>query len=253
MTLDLSEINRDPDTTTPVTLTGALPLSYKGLEQTGLIDYKFYGTSDGVGTATENLWDGQSTSLTFKQVADSGSMRWTFTITEPGFYTLKCFENRRGYVYCRRYNTSTDTYGTLYRLSVPEGASESPQIPTLEVDSDLILIIYARDAGTADETAVLFNQTKLCPVSGTTAPTSYSLYGYVIPIINSQNLIQDEYDIYIGDSKLIADEYVDYSEQKIYKYVDNVLTPIDPPASFPGILAYEGEKQKKFKVIYKEA
>ena len=34
---------------------------------------------------------------------------------------------------------------------------------------------------------------------------------------------------------------MDYSEQKIYKYVDNVLTPIDPPASFPGILAYEGE------------
>ncbi len=112
-------------------------------------------------------------------------MRWAFTITEPGTYTLKCFDDRRGYVYCRQYNTSTGGYGTYHCLSVPVDGTELVETVTLEVDSDVIILIYPRSAGTADEAAALFNQTKLCPVSGTTAPTSYSLYGYVIPIINS--------------------------------------------------------------------
>ncbi len=125
---------------------------------------------------TENLWDAQSASLTFKQVASTGSKRWAFTITEPGIYTVKCFDGRRGYVYCRRYNVSTDNYGTLYRLSVPEEGSESPQTATLEVDSDLILLIYPRSDETADDVTTLFNLAKLCVVPGSTVPETFIPY-----------------------------------------------------------------------------
>ena len=52
---------------------------------------------------------------------------------------------------------------------------------------------------------------------------------------------QSNYDLFIGDSKLYEDEYVDYQEQKIYKDVSGTLTPTDPPAPFPALSTYIGE------------
>ena len=49
------------------------------------------------------------------------------------------------------------------------------------------------------------------------------------------------YDLFIGDSKLYEDEYLDFVEQKMYKYVSGVLTPTDPPAPFPTLTPYIGE------------
>lgn len=49
------------------------------------------------------------------------------------------------------------------------------------------------------------------------------------------------YDLFVGDSKLYADEYLDFESQKVYKYVDGVLTPQDPPISFPTLTTYIGE------------
>lgn len=43
-----------------------------------------------------------------------------------------------------------------------------------------------------------------------------------------------------GDTPLAEDEYVDYGEQKIYKYIDNVLTPIDPPVALPALPTING-------------
>ena len=42
-------------------------------------------------------------------------------------------------------------------------------------------------------------------------------------------------DIYIGDDTLSAEEYVDSGTGKIYRMVDDVLTPVDPPVPFPQI------------------
>lgn len=39
--------------------------------------------------------------------------------------------------------------------------------------------------------------------------------------------------VYIGDTQLMQDEYVRYSEQKIYKKVNGTLTPQDPPVPLP--------------------
>ena len=47
--------------------------------------------------------------------------------------------------------------------------------------------------------------------------------------------------LYIGDTQLGENEYLDYSEQKLYKDVSGTLTPTDPPAAFPAIIAYAGE------------
>lgn len=50
-----------------------------------------------------------------------------------------------------------------------------------------------------------------------------------------------DYNLYIGSTKLGAEEYVDYESGKVWKMVDGTLTPTDPPAPFPAITAYEGE------------
>lgn len=66
-------------------------------------------------------------------------------------------------------------------------------------------------------------------VEGSTAPETY------IPYYNTET------PIYIGDSPLMEGEYVDYEEQKIYKLVNGVLTPTDPPLPFPDIAIPKGE------------
>lgn len=50
-----------------------------------------------------------------------------------------------------------------------------------------------------------------------------------------------ETPLYIGDTQLGEDEYLDYQEQKIYKDVSGTLTPIDPPAPFPTLTTYLGD------------
>lgn len=46
--------------------------------------------------------------------------------------------------------------------------------------------------------------------------------------------------IYIGDEPLGKDEYVDFKEQKVYRKIDNVLTPTDPPVALPALPTCEG-------------
>lgn len=61
------------------------------------------------------------------------------------------------------------------------------------------------------------------------------------PLANPVTPHTSTYNLYIGDSKLGEDEYLDYGEQKIYKDVSGTLTPTDPPVPFPAISTYQGE------------
>jgi hypothetical protein len=67
--------------------------------------------------------------------------------------------------------------------------------------------------------------------SGSTAPTSYTPYGYKLPLTSGDTPV----DIYIGDDTLSTEEYVDSGTGKIYRMVDGVLTPTDPPMPFPAL------------------
>lgn len=67
-------------------------------------------------------------------------------------------------------------------------------------------------------------------VKGSTAPDHYIPHRY-----------ESNYDLFIGDSKLGKEEYLDYQEQKIYKMISGVLTPVDLPAPLPPIPTYKGE------------
>lgn len=62
-------------------------------------------------------------------------------------------------------------------------------------------------------------------------PSTYIPYGYKLPLLSDSTPV----DIYIGDDTLSAEEYVDSGTGKIYRMVDDVLTPVDPPVPFPQI------------------
>jgi len=47
--------------------------------------------------------------------------------------------------------------------------------------------------------------------------------------------------VYIGENQLGEDEYVSFSDQKIYRNVSGTLTPTDPPVPLPEIPTIDGE------------
>lgn len=46
--------------------------------------------------------------------------------------------------------------------------------------------------------------------------------------------------IYIGDTPLGEDEYVSFKEQKVYRMVNGILTPTDPPVPLPELPSVDG-------------
>lgn len=58
--------------------------------------------------------------------------------------------------------------------------------------------------------------------AGGVGDDSGTAYGYVVPMSVSDGTTSTTTPIYIGNEPLEADEYVDYSEQKIYKYGENL-------------------------------
>lgn len=89
-----------------------------------------------------------------------------------------------------------------------------------------------------------------------TVPNNCYFISYVINIKNDRNkymltegsTVPEKYQpysnnttpIYIGDTALEEDEYVDYKEQKIYRMVNGVLTPTDPPVALPALPTVDG-------------
>jgi len=65
----------------------------------------------------------------------------------------------------------------------------------------------------------------------------YEPYGYKLPILSNDTTT----DIFIGNTQLAKDEYVDSETGQIYRYVDGTLTPTDPPAPLPLIPTAAGE------------
>lgn len=73
------------------------------------------------------------------------------------------------------------------------------------------------------------------------ADDTYSIgYGYKIDMSVSDGTTSTTTPIYIGDTPLEKDEYVDYAEQKIYRMIDGTLAPTEPPIPLPALPTCEG-------------
>lgn len=81
--------------------------------------------------------------------------------------------------------------------------------------------------------------TFLTPSKAKYVRLSYRTYGELLEPRLSENSFS--IPVYIGENQLGEDEYVSFSDQKIYKDVSGTLTPTDPPVPLPEIPTIDGE------------
>lgn len=141
------------------------------------------------------------------------------------------------YTICLTGSITTIIYGIYDSL---------PEIGSISYDTSRHIVYAVSETFVAPITGYIafrgnYNITTYMLIEGSTAPTTYIPYGYKIPMSLTDETSASNYDLYVGGSKLYADEYLDFESQKVYKYVDGVLTPQDPPLPFPTISTYKGE------------
>ena len=124
----------------------------------------------------------------------------------------------------REYTEISDTWSGDKFIKQTEVYTTTNSVTTSENTQYILFAIYVN----AEQAPATFYDMML--VEGSTAPDHYIPHRYA-----------SNYDLFIGDSKLGATEYLDFSDQKIYKDVSGTLTPTDPPVPLPAINAYKGE------------
>lgn len=212
------------------TLTGTLPLSFKS-KGTPLTDYKLYGTSEGAGEETENLFFGKGKTLNLGAISVKQFIESNMQVSPGETYWI----NASSALYSRLGFYMNDT-----RSSVSNWISTQSIIAIPDDCNNMYVEVrnYAYDAVTDEQLATA---TEIMLVKGSTQPPSYIPYGYKLPMTVESGEESTTTPIYIGDSKLMGAEYVNYGEQKIYRLIGGVLTPTDPPVALPELSTYQGE------------
>lgn len=238
--------------------TGALPTTINA-DGNVLLDYRIYGNTVqngtptpenpimpiGCGERTENLFDINSL---YSTVIVQGQ-----TFTKPASaYFFDVFSGSDGGSTPMNLQKSIPVTSGTYTLSFEESetkiavvfsdgetqtviaGSSSVTLRTFDVSSDGYISIRC-------ENPAVCSVKKLQIIKGSTAPTSYIPYGYKLPMtVGDGNTVQTT-PVYIGENTLDANEYVSYSDGKIYRMVDGTLTPTDPPVPLPNIPTIKGE------------
>ena len=122
---------------------------------------------------------------------------------------------------------------TFYIGSTPLTAGQSISKTSTGVD-------IATQVGENTISSTLYNLPETSVTYATSGGVGERVSGsYVIPVkVNSTTT-----NVPIGDTPLMEDEYVSYAEQKIYRYVEGTLTPVDPPSTLPQITTANGDNE----------
>ena len=199
-----------------------LPLTIEASATDAIENYQVYGTAEGAGVETENL---------VTEIIQNATINSAGTLVTSSTYNVSIAPITAGttYTLSRDYNYTVGTTHYAFFANLPAKGSTS----------------YDGNRNSAEQVNVTFT----APITGyvvllnkegksTVAEGNTAIpYGYKIPL----TVESDTYPLYIGDSKLGEDEYLDYGKQKIYKDVSGTLTPTDPPIPFPTLTTYLGE------------
>mgnify|MGYP007057671332 CR=1 FL=1 len=213
--------------------TGTLPITITA-NGDALLDYRIYGTDDGVGEPTDS--------------GEPAGYKLPMTVIDNLAPPLSQWVN--GYI---------TTYGSLAPSSVPvqkEKTSDFIEIkpntqytfgiegnafPQGNNGSWLGIGLYCGDRTFISRPSSYLDPspyTFLTPSEAKYVRLSYRTYGELLEPRLSENSFS--IPIYIGENQLDAGEYVDYGEQKIYRDVSGTLTPTDPPVPLPQIPTIDG-------------
>lgn len=218
------------------TLTGALPLSFKS-KGAALTDYKIYGTSDGAGVETES---GEPTGYKLPMTMENGNtenLAPALSQWGNGYVSVNGAITHIHLYYEEKFSTFIEIKPNAVYLFGIDGNA----FPTGSGGAWLGIGLYDDEQHfikrvTSTSTNPYIFST---PSNAKYVRLSYRSYGELWePMLNERSFSTP---IYIGDSKLGAEEYVDYESGKIYREVGGVLTPTDPPVPLPELSTYSGE------------
>lgn len=140
-----------------------------------------------------------------------------------------------GLLVCAICPTVTQLVDNAYRILSNNGAKSTRTFDFSTWDNIYLIIGYGdgilSDGVKQLKIDELFTNWLISIVHGSTAPSTYIPYGYKLPLTSAGQ----DVDIFIGDDTLSAEEYIDSGTGKIYRMVDGVLTPTDPPLPLPQI------------------
>lgn len=201
--------------------TGSLPITINANGDV-LLDYRIYGADGGVGEPTENLFNGQGTENYGYYSNDNGRYiynknykYWRFSVEEGDII---------------RWTIPDAGYGCYFSNGVYKGRIYTTSTP-FTVPADIDEITNNFHSRVWDSAIVTKNQ----PI-----PDQYIPYGYKLPMTVSDGNTAQTVPVYIGENKLGEDEYVSFSDQKIYRDVGGTLTPTDLPIPLPEIPTIDG-------------
>lgn len=200
------------------TATGPLPITFNS-DGTPLDDYKLYGTADGSGVETENLWDGYLEQGTLdsegsEMSADNRVRSNYIKLSEAGEYTISIRNSSRFYLIIFLYDESKSFIGV-------DAGSWQVMPYTFTLNSPCYIRIVIRRTNNNPVIPTDISEIRLL-VPGSTAPSAYTPYGYKLPMTVESGAQSQNIPIYIGDSKLGAEEYVDYESGKVHKRTESI-------------------------------
>ena len=212
---------------------GTLPATYNANGST-LVDYRIYGEADGVGDKTENIYIRDTSRNGYYNANGSFSSNYFYSTSKflpidinKNIYSMFLSTHTGGFIHQVAYFDASKAFISLDSYSgVGYGTFRIQSTPPNNA-------AYAVFCTTRDSTNIIVT-------NGSTAPAAYVPYGYEVDMSVSGGTTEVTTPIYIGSDPLNEDEYVDYSEQKIYRMVGGVLTPTDPPVPLPALPTVDG-------------
>lgn len=201
-----------------VDITGTLPLSFTARAQQALRNYRFYGTSEGAGGETENLFNYRAKDTANGYVANA-YLTNAGEITSSDAWWISEYipveENSAYTVFTGTYNNPSACFYDSNKefLAGYKYGNQSPRNVTSPNNAR-----YARISVRAGIQA----NVQFYKGTYTTGP-AYQPYGYQIPLTVTSGQNTDTYPLYIGSTKLGAEEYVDYESGKVYKEPPNIF------------------------------
>lgn len=211
-------------------LTGTLPMTFRS-NGTALINYRIYGTAEGVGERTENFFDKNATNAANGYV-DGEHLKNDGTTSANSLWAItEYIPIAGGHIYTFNYGSLSSSPAICYydnSKQFIQGVSYVGQNPkVVSIPSNVAYIRLSFMKSYADD--IMF-------VQANSLPATYIPPGYKLPLTVTSGAESKDTDIYIGDSKLLSGDYVDYESGKIVRNG----TPQDPPLPLPELETYKG-------------
>ena len=198
-------------------VSGTLPLTYTSRAEHTLKNYSVYGTSSGSGAATNNIFNKDAKDTTNGFVANARLRTDGVVQSYTGSNITEYIPITPGRNYYIWPGATLNLFG--------DEIYDANKVRTrgAEYQSREYLGFTAREG----EAYVRFtywaaNDCKVALYKGSNSQT-FIPYGYQLSLTNTDGTNSQTYPLYIGDSKLGEEEYVDYGEQKVYKRTENLF------------------------------